>query len=177
MPIDNPSRAGFETQTVASIHVVTPRQEIRSSMQAAIHEVSAALKAAGVSRSGPWFAHHHHRPTDTFDFDVCFPIRQPLLPSGRVANTEIPATEVLRTIHHGEYEGLPQAWQAFSDWISTSGFKTREDFFEVYTVGPQENADPSCWETELISPLANEPDKTKHASNALSQDILLGDRR
>lgn len=155
MPIDNPSPAHFEAQTVASIRVETPRQEIRSAMHDAIHEVSAALKAAGISRSGPWFAHHHHQPTHIFTFDVCFPIRQPLLQSGRVVNTEIPAAEVLRTIHHGDYEGLAQAWQDFSDWISASGFETRGDFFEVYTVGPQENADPSCWKTELISPLAN----------------------
>lgn len=163
MPIDKPYRARFEAQTVAHIHVVTPRQEIRSTMHAAIHEISAALEAAGVSRTGPWFMHFHCRPTETFDLDVCFPISQPLQPSGRVTNAEIPAAEVLRTIHHGDYEELPQAWQDFTDWISASGFQTRGDGFEVYAVGPKDNEDPAHWQTELNSPLANEEANTQVA--------------
>jgi effector-binding domain-containing protein len=161
MSIDKPYHTRFEAQTVARIHVVTPRQEIRSAMHAAIQEISAALKAAGVPRTGPWFAHHHRRPADTFDFDVCFPISKPLQHSGRVENAEIPAVEVLRTIHHGVYGGLPQAWQDFYDWISASGWKTREDIFEVYTVGPQDNDDPEGWKTELNSPVANDETNTQ----------------
>jgi effector-binding domain-containing protein len=161
MPIDNPYRARFEAQTVARIHFVTPRQEIRSSMHDAIHEISAALQAAGVTRTGPWIMHLLRWPTDTFDVDVCFPIDKPLPQSGRVATVEIPAAEVLRTIHHGNYDGLPQAWQDFTDWISARGFQTRGDAFEVYTVGPKDNADPSCWKTELNTPLANDQDNTQ----------------
>ena len=153
MPIDTPYRARFQAQTVARIHVVTPRGEIRSAMPAAIHEISSALQAAGVPRAGPWFAHHHRQPTETFDFDVCFPITGPLQPTGRVASAEIPAAEVVRTVHHGAYDGLPQAWQDFTDWISANGVKTRGDMFEVYTVGPQANEGPDNYKTELNSPL------------------------
>jgi effector-binding domain-containing protein len=160
MPIDKPYRARFEAQTVARIHVVTPRQDMRSAMHAAIDEVSAAVATAGVSRTGPWFMHFHCRPTDTFDLDVCFPVSQPLQPSGRVTSADIPAAEVLRTVHHGTYEELPQAWQDFSDWVSASGFHTREDGFEVYTVGPNDSQDPAAWQTELNRPLADEHEQS-----------------
>jgi effector-binding domain-containing protein len=160
MPIDTPYRARFEARIVARIHFVTPRQEIRSSMHNAIREISVALEAAGVARTGPWIMHLLRPPTDTFDVDVCFPIDKPFPQSGRVATVEIPAVEVLRTIHHGGYEKLPQAWQDFSDWISARGFQTRGDAFEVYSVGPKDNEDPSCWKTELNNPLANDQDNT-----------------
>ena len=156
MPMDKPYRARFEAQTVARIHIVTPRQQIRSAMHAALPEISAALEAAGIPRTGPWFAHHHRRPTDTFDFDVCFPISKPLQPTGRVENAEIPAAEVIRTVHHGDYQGLPQTWQDFADWLSAGSFKTREDFFEVYAVGPNDNENPDSWETELNTLLASD---------------------
>src|SRR5438045_8777299 len=105
MPIDKPYRARFEAQTVARIHVVTPRQDIRSAMHAAIDEVSAAVATAGVSRTGPWFMHFHCRPTDTFDLDVCFPVSQPAQPTGRVTHDEVPAAEVLRNLPRDTYTG------------------------------------------------------------------------
>ena|SRR5256714_2237310 len=156
MANDKPYNARFEAQTVARIHVVTPRQEIQSAMMIAMGELSAALEAAGLSRTGPWFAHFHRRPSDTFDFDVCYPINKAIPYTGKVENAEIPATDVIRTVHHGDYAKLPQAWHDFVDWVSANGIQTREDGFEVYTVGPNENQDPDCWRTELNIPLATD---------------------
>ncbi|MDE3104373.1 MAG: GyrI-like domain-containing protein [Acidobacteriota bacterium] len=123
-------------------------------MQAALQEMSAGLQAQGVPPSGAWFAHHHRRPAETFDFDVCFPVATPLAPAGRVECITLPATEVVRTYYRGPYHQLPAAWPEFMQWIESNGIAVRDDIFEVYTVGPQQNPDPAQWQTEFNCPLA-----------------------
>ena len=155
MPISTPEISSFEAPQIARLHVVTPRSEIQTAMQNAMHEMEHVLQQQHFRPTGPWFAHHHRRPTDTFDFDICFPISGSIEPSGRVENGAISATQVLRTVYTGSYEGLPQAWPQFAQWIEANGYKTREDVFEVYTLGPRAERDPARWQTELIYPLAN----------------------
>jgi effector-binding domain-containing protein len=166
MPLDKPYRARIEAQTVARIHVVTPRPEMRSAFHAACQEISDILQAGGVTPTGRLGAHYHSRPTDTFDFDVYLPIDKSLQPSGRVEIAEIPATEVIRTVHQGSYEELPQAWHEFVDWVSANGFKTREDAFEVYTFGPMDDENPSTWKTELNCTFAGDQATTQVATNS-----------
>lgn len=153
--IETPQRATFGPMSVARLHVVTPREQIQQAMHSALDEISALLKEQGAPPTGPWFAHHHRKPTGTFDFDVCFPIAKPINPSGRVENGEIPATAVLRTVFRGNYDGLSRAWPEFVEWIEANGYKTREDAFEAYTVGPSEERDPANWQTEMNYPLAD----------------------
>jgi effector-binding domain-containing protein len=166
MPINEPYRARIEAQTVARIHVVTPRPEMRSAFHSACQEISEILQAGGVTPTGRLGAHYHCRPTDTFDFDVYLPIDKSLQPSGRVEIAEIPATEVIRAVHQGCYEELPQAWHEFVDWVSANGFKTREDAFEVYTFGPMDDENPNTWKTELNCALASDQPTTLVATNS-----------
>ena len=63
---------------------------------------------------------------------------------------------VVRTAYHGPYERLPQAWPQFLEWIKAHGHTTREDAFEVYSIGPRDNPDPDAWQTDLIYPLASD---------------------
>ena len=156
MPIDQPFPARFESKDVAQIHVVVPRAEIGTAMQAALRELSALLREQNIEPAGPWFAHHSRRPTDTFDFAVCFPVARPVEPSGRVAYARIAAVDVIRTIYRGPYEGLPQAWPEFMNWVQARNLATREDIFEVYTVGRQESLDSATWQTELNCPLVGD---------------------
>lgn len=154
MPIAALEKTRFDEQQVLRIHVVSPRAEIQRAMGAAIHEITSALKEQGVTPSGPWFAHHHRRPTETFDFDVCFPVASPVQTSGRLENVAIPATEVVRTVYRGPYEGLVSAWPEFLKQLTAAGYNVRPDVFEVYLVGPAQTQDPEAWETGLNCPLA-----------------------
>lgn len=154
MALERPHMGHFGGNEVVLVHVVTPRAEIGSAMTAAIGEITAALKAQGVEPAGAWYAHHHRRPTDTFDFDVCFPVTQPVALSGRLEHAAVPQMEVVRTAYHGGYEGLPSAWPEFHAWVKGKGHHVREDMFEVYAVGPREEQDPEGWHTDLIMPLA-----------------------
>ncbi len=155
MPLDTPFRTRSPKQTVAFIHVVTPREEMQNAIPSALQELGAALRSQSIAPGGPWLAHHHRPPTDTFDFDACFPIDEPLAPSGRVQNGEIAETDVIRATYRGGYEGLPQAWLQFRQWIADNGYTTRGDAWEVYKSGPQQGRASEEWETELNYPLAN----------------------
>ena len=153
MSIERPHPGRFGAQSVVFVHVVTPRAEMQAAIHSALTEISAALQVQDVAPSGPWFAHHHKVPTDTFDFDVCFPVKQEVTISGQLQMGAIPETEVVRTAFHGSYDGLPAAWSEFTSWIRTKGYKTREDSFEVYSIGPRETKEPGGWQTDLIAPL------------------------
>ena len=154
MALERPHMGHFGGHEVVLVHVVTPRAEMGSAIHAALEEISAALQAQGVEPAGAWYAHHHRRPTDTFDFDVCFPVARAVVLSGRLEHADVPLMEVVRTAYHGGYEGLPAAWPEFHTWVEGKGHKVREDVFEVYARGPREEADPDGWHTDLVMPLA-----------------------
>lgn len=114
-----------------------------------IREVLDAVAAQGLTPTGPWFTHHLRRPTDTFDFEICVPVAQPIVPQGRVRPGQWPAMRVVRTVYRGSYEGLGAAWGEFMGWIDDKGLQTGEDLWEVYTIGPESGSDPTLWRTEL----------------------------
>ena len=151
--IEPPHIARAREQQVALIPLRVPRSEIMNAMAPAYAELEAVLKAQDIHPTGPWFAHHLHRPTDIFDFEVCSPVDKPVVPSGRVMNGNLRAATVVRTVYSGPYEGLAAAWGEFVDWIAANGHQTATDLWEVYLVNPHDSADSSTWRTELNAPL------------------------
>ncbi|HEU4365434.1 MAG TPA: AraC family transcriptional regulator, partial [Candidatus Krumholzibacteria bacterium] len=67
---------------------------------------------------------------------------------------ELPAAKVVRTVYHGDYEGLGNAWGEFEKLIAAEGHKTAADLWECYVAGPETGPDPAKWRTELNRPLA-----------------------
>jgi effector-binding domain-containing protein len=74
-------------------------------------------------------------------------------PTGRVQAGERAPRKVARTIYHGGYEGLGEAWGEFMDWIEAQGLQPAEDLWEIYLVGPESGSDDSTYRTELNRPL------------------------
>ncbi len=136
-------------QHTATLHLTVPREYIGRSMGAGVQQVLSVLTAQNISPSGPWFTHHHRRPTDTFDFEICFPVAQPIEPSGQVLPSIWPAMTVARTVFQGDYAGLPEAWGQFQAWLDTKAHNTASDLWEVYLVNPNSNPNPAEWRTEL----------------------------
>ena len=58
-----------------------------------------------------------------------------------------------RTVYHGPYEGLGDAWGEFNDWLVAEGHTPAPDLWECYVTGPEANSDPATWRTELNRPL------------------------
>lgn len=151
--IETPQVVETTVQQVATIHIETSRSEIQNVMGPGIGEAMAAAKAQGVGPTGPWFAHHRKMTPEAFDFDICVPVSAPVTAVGRVEPSQRPAITVVRTVYHGPYEELGEAWHEFGEWIEANGYETAEDLYECYTVGPESSSDPADWRTELSRPV------------------------
>lgn len=153
--IDTPEITRLEAAPTAVIRLNIPRSEMQQAMQSAIPELFSALADQGIEPAGAVFAHHFSMTPDMFDFELGVPVVSLVTPTGRVESSERPDVPVARTIHHGPYEGLPEAWGQFHAWIEDQGLDFASDIWEVYVDGPHSHPDPADWRTELNRPLRN----------------------
>jgi effector-binding domain-containing protein len=151
--IDTPKITQTRTQLIAMIHLTIPREEIQKVMGPGIDEVRAAVAAQGIATTGPWLTHHLKMDPKVFDFEIGVPVASAVSPTGRVKPGQLSASRVARTVYHGGYEGLGEAWGELGTWIKAKGLKPAEDLWEVYVTDPGTNPDPSTWRTELNRPL------------------------
>ncbi len=147
--IDTPQLIQAEEQLTAVIHLTVPRVEISNVMGPAITEIMSTIAAQGATITGSCFSYHQKRPTDIFDFEVGFPVSQPITAASRVKMSKLPAVKVVRTIYQGGYEGLGAAWGEFCQWIEAEGLNVQESLWECYLTDPESNPDPDTWRTEL----------------------------
>ena len=151
--LDKPQIVRTDTQPTAVIHLTIPRAEIQDLMGPAIGEVMAAVAAQGMAPAGPVFSHHLRMDPAVFDFEVGVPVRVPISAMGRVTPGQLPAATVARVVYRGPYDGLGPAWAEFSAWLADEGHAPAPDLWESYVSGPEWNADPATWRTELNRPL------------------------
>lgn len=61
----------------------------------------------------------------------------------------------LKTSLKGDYKNIKEAWEAAYEYINRNGLTANEDAqpFEVYVTGPNENANPAKWITNIYIPL------------------------
>ncbi len=138
-----------EEQLTAVIHLVVPGKDMPKYMDPAIQEVLSTLAEQGVPPAGPMFSYHHRRPSDTFDFELGFPVAQAIKPTGRVVNGTLPAEKVVRTVYQGPYEALGEAWGELQAWVRQRNITETGRFWERYLNNPDEVKGPSEYRTEL----------------------------
>jgi effector-binding domain-containing protein len=151
--LDKPQIVETSTQKTAVVHLTIARSEIRDAMGPGYQELMAALAGQSVAPTGPWFSHHLRMDPEIFDFEISVPVASAITPVGRVTASELPAATVVRTVYHGEYEGLASAWSEFDSWIAVEGLTVGPSLWEVYAIGPESGPDPATWATELNRPL------------------------
>jgi effector-binding domain-containing protein len=151
--IDKPQIVQTSAQPAAVIHITVPREEIQTVMGPAMAEVHSVAAAQGVAPAGPMFSHHLRMDPNVFDFEVGLPVSARVNSAGRVQPSELPAARVARTVYHGSYEGLADAWGEFMGWIEAEGLSPAPDLWECYLSGPESSPDPADWHTELNRPL------------------------
>jgi len=153
--IDKPQIARTAEQPAAVIRITIPRNEIQNAMGPGYSELMDTIAAQGIAPAGPWFTHHLRMDPEIFDFELGVPIAAPVSPTDRVKQGHLPAATVARTVYHGDYEGLGDAWAEFDAWITAEGYTPGPELWERYVAGPESNADPASWRTELNRPLTN----------------------
>jgi len=147
--IDAPEIVQTAAQPAAIIHITCARTEIAGAMDPGIQELLTAVTSQGIGPAGPIFSHHLRLAPDLFDFELGIPVTAPVTPVGRVKAGELPAAKVARTVYHGPYDGLGEAWGEFIAWIDANKLSPAENFWERYVSGPEASPDPASWRTEL----------------------------
>lgn len=140
-------------QMTGVIRLTIPQDEIQNAMGPGISLLMAAVAAQGMAPTGAWFTHHFRMDAATWDFEIGVPVSLPVTPVGRVAPGELQAARVARTVYHGPYEGLGNAWGESGTWIASEGHKEAADLWEGCLSGPESGSDPSAYKTELNRPL------------------------
>jgi effector-binding domain-containing protein len=153
--IDTPQITQTALQNTAIIHLTIPREEIQTVMGPGIAELMATIAAQGIKPTGSWFTHHLKMASDTWDFEISVPVSAPIIAASRVRPSQWPAMKIARTVYHGPYEGLGNAWGEFTDWITANGHAPAQDLYECYVAGPESSPDSANWRTELIKPLTS----------------------
>lgn len=153
--LDAPHITQTTTQLTAVIHLTVPSDDIQSVMGPGIKELMATIATQGVTPTGPWFNHHLKMAEDTWNFEISVPVSSPVVAAGRVKPSQLPAMKVARTVYHGPYEGLGDAWGEFLDWIAANGHTPAPDLYECYVTGPESSPDPANWRTEFTKPLTD----------------------
>ena len=133
----------------AVVPLRVPRTELASVVGAAARDVLAVLAAQGVPARGPLLAYHRHRDDAVFDFEFGVPVDVVITPAGRVRPGVLPGGRVVRVVHHGPYEGLAAAWSGLRAWAADNAPALAGDFWARYVRGPETDADPATWMTEL----------------------------
>ncbi len=151
--IDTPQIVESPAQPVAKIHLTIPKDQIRHVMGPGLQEIMGVLAAQGIAPAGPWLTHHLRMEPGIWDFEICVPVGKPVAPAGRVVPGEVPAARVARTVYHGDYSGLGNAWGELRAWIKAEGHAIRANLWERYVKGPESSGNPADWRTELNQPL------------------------
>ena len=150
--LDPPQILDVAAQPTAVIHLTLGWPQMQQKMGPAMQEVIAAVTGQNATVTGAMFSFHFRRPTDTLDFEVGLPVASAVTAVGRVKPSTLPALRVLRTVYHGPYEGLGDAWGQFIAWAAEHGHTVQPSLWECYTVGPQHSANAADWCTELSLP-------------------------
>ena len=150
--IDTPRIVHTEAEHYAFIPLQIPRSEIHAMLRPTLQELHDAVSAQGLPIK-PWFAHHLTLSDGNFDFETCLPVDDSFAATGRVQLGLWTAAAVARTIYHGDYPGLPGAWQELNNWLKQAAHPYATHIYERY-VGNQGNTkDPADYRTELSWPL------------------------
>lgn len=133
----------------ATIPLVIPGRDMPKYMDPAIQEIIKTITGQGINITGPMFSYHKRRPSDTFDFEIGFPVANAIKEEGRVINSKLPAVKVVRSVYQGPYEGLAQGWTDLQSWVRENGHGENGRFWESYLTNPDEVKDPKEYRTEL----------------------------
>lgn len=133
----------------AVIPLIISGRDMPKYMDPAIQEIIKTITGQGINIAGPMFSYHHRRPSDTFDFEIGFPVSKAIKEEGRVKNSKLPAVKVVRSVYQGPYEGLAQAWPALQKWVRENGHGETGMFWESYLNNPSEVKSASEYRTEL----------------------------
>ncbi len=150
-------------QPTVGIRVQVPMSAFKEVILQLLGEVLAWLGQKGIAPAGAPFMRFHTLGTE-YDIEIGAPVAQPLPAEGRVIASEIPAGRYASLIYTGRDDGYAGNkvlidWAAeqglgFDQWELATGdaFRAR---YESFLTNPNDEPDPTRWETEVAIRLAD----------------------
>jgi effector-binding domain-containing protein len=145
----------LEPQTVATVRVTIPANQVSATLAKILPEVMGALNEQSLQPSGPPFSRYHRidAAKNEIDIEAGMPVRGAPQPSGRVRITELPGGKTAVTWHVGAYHELERSHERLRSWINGEKLAPRAAFWEVYWTDPSLEPDPSSWRTQILWPV------------------------
>jgi effector-binding domain-containing protein len=127
--------------------------DISSVMGEAFAKVFEAVTRSGSVPAGPVFSRYFAFSEETVDFEAGIAVTEPFTGDGDVKASTIGDCEAAVTMHTGPYDSLSKTYEALQAWIGAQGRKPGATMWEVYLTDPEQEPDPSKWQTEVYWPV------------------------
>ena len=147
-------RIDLEPRTLLGVHEVVKMADLTEYFGRAFATASAALARQGLTPAGPPLALYHGMPTDTVDVTAGFPVADAAQAGDGIAVTPLPVGPAVSTVYVGPYDGMTRTYDEIAAWLQTEKLTPRPDMWEEYLTDPEENPDPTTWQTRIVFPLA-----------------------
>ena len=150
---------GFKVEKIEAQHAVVIRsevamQELSEVFRRGFRDTWQVANAQGLAVIGPPFGFYPRMPTDSVEVVVGFPVAAPVTPDGAVTAFLLPGGRVATGTHVGPYDTLAQTYGELAEWAAAEGLTLAEHMWESYLSDPEEEPDPSAWQTLVRWPLA-----------------------
>ena len=127
--------------------------EISAAMGQGFGKVFEAVARSGGTPSGPVFARYFEFAEDSIDFECGIAVETPFSGDGEVEASDLGGCEAAVALHIGPYDTLCQTYEALQAWVEAQGHKPSSVMWEVYLTDPDQEPDPSRWQTGVFQPV------------------------
>lgn len=133
--------------------VTCSRSTLIQSSRDALEEVQAFMADSHVAASGYPITQFTQYSEDQIQMRCGFPIESNLEPTADFQIDETYSGDVLRIVHYGSLEELPEAHSEASEYFDYYLHMLTGDPYEVYVIGADTEANPANWRTDLYYPI------------------------
>lgn len=147
------STTQIEPQPILGVRIQANMQDLPNIMGDIFGEVFGYISQNGDQPAGMPFSRYHSMDGESVDMECGLPVVSTVDGTDRIRSGELPGGTVATVIHKGPYEGLPQTWSAFFEWIGARGLKPAGAPWEVYLTDPGAEPDTSKWRTQIFFPV------------------------
>jgi DNA-binding transcriptional MerR regulator len=121
----------------------------------ALAELHATLDARGTRPAGPAGGIYAGEiwADEQGEATLFIPTATEIQPLGRVSPAVVPAADLAVIIHPGSLAGIDTAYGALGAYVSSHALQVDGPIREYYTIGRQDTADETAWQTEVGWPI------------------------
>jgi len=148
------TKQSLPRQTILYVAAKCTLDELQATMARCLPAAFGHAMRNGMAMTGPPFTRYLSMGPGLISLHGGVQVAAGATGDGEVQVGELEACEAAVTIHHGPYDGLPDAHAAVQSWIEASGLTPAGAPWEVYLTDPGEVPNPEDWKTQVVWPLA-----------------------